>query len=293
MITEKSPATAPVARLAFLGLLLCGMVAAAATPSSGEFHDRWWPAVSKPHTQVTLSAELDEIIDRVLVEEGDRVEEGQKVLEFDSGVIDAQIQVAEVEADYKARIETARVRHKFLAEEYQRRARMGEFMSTSKKKEAKNKMEEAELNIKELKRKKEAARAQLQYYRAQARQYTLNSPIAGVVSEVKVEPGEMARVGTPLIRIVDPTAIEVPARLPERYLHAVEAGQRVQVRFIHADADPFTGRVETILPVVDSSSGTLTAKVLVELKTREVVPGMECEVRFRPTETAEKETPQG
>ncbi|MEF8788342.1 MAG: efflux RND transporter periplasmic adaptor subunit, partial [Planctomycetota bacterium] len=185
-----------------------------------------------------LSAEVDEKIDRILVEEGDKVEEGEKLLEFDSTVIDARIKVAELEADYEARINQARTQYEYRAEEYRRREQMGEFGQPSKKRQAKFQMRQAELSVNELKRKRERAAAQLESLKAQAAQYTVSSPINGVVSTLKVEEGEMAEIGTELMAVVNPDLIEIPVHVPEKYLPAVEAGQPVSVRFIHAEAEP-------------------------------------------------------
>jgi len=214
------------------------------------------------------------------VDEGADVTEGQKLLEFDSSIIDARIRVAEIQADYEVRIKQARGKYEYLTDEYRRRQEMGKFGKRAKRREAQQKMRDAELNLEELKRQRERAAAELHSLQQKARQYTIKSPIDGTVSNVKVEAGELAQLGTKLIEVVDPDLIEVPVHVPERYLQAVEAGQDATVRFTETDAGPFEGTVDAVLPVVSGSSGMVTVKVLVEVPTRDVVPGMKCDVKF-------------
>ncbi len=255
---------------------VCGRAAAATEKLVG----RWWPCVSTAHTRVMLSSELNEKISSILVEEGEVVEEGQKLLQFDASVIDARIQVAKLEADYGVRLKLARTAYRYRAEEYRRRKEMGEFGKPSKKREAKHQMRQADLQVEELKHERKRSLAELELLRRRKDQYTVTSPIDGVVSNVKVEEGELKELGADLIEVVDPKLIEIPVHVPERYLADVEKGQSVTVRFTESDVDPMPGKVDAVLPLVSGSSGMLTVKVLVEAPTKKIVPGMQCEVKF-------------
>ena len=240
-----------------------------------------------------LSSELNGKIDSVLVEEGELVKQGEELLEFDSSVIDAQIKVARLEADYETRIEQAETKYEYLKGEYERRKGLGKFISETKKEEFKQKMVDARLNVEELKRQRTRAEAQLDYYRAEAEQYTVTAPIAGAVSQVKVEAGEMAETGEELLEVIDPHAIEVQIPLPERYVTHIDTGQKALVRFESAGSDPYEGTVFVVQPYVDSTSGRFTVKVLVETESKDVVPGMECEVQFQPRQPEKKAVDAG
>ena len=267
--------------LAFAAVLL--LFAFAVSGRAEQLSGRWWPCVSAAHTRVMLSAEVDEKISSILVEEGERVGKGQELLQFDSSVIDARVEVAKLKADYKARLDLARADHEYRAEEYRRRKEMGEFGKPSKKREAKHRMRKADLKVESLKHERERLRAELELLRRRKEQYTVTSPIDGVISNVKVEEGELKELGAELIEVVNPELIEVPVHVPERYLPDVAEGQPVTVRFTESDVEALQGKVDVVLPLVSGSSGMLTVKVLVEAPTKKIVPGMKCEVKFSGT----------
>src|SRR5574340_714925 len=60
----------------------------------------------------------------------------------------------------------------------------------------------------------------------------LTSPVAGVVYERSVEPGEVVAsggMGSALLRIADPASVYLDASVPERLAHRVQAGQTVSI----------------------------------------------------------------
>ncbi|MCA9547662.1 MAG: efflux RND transporter periplasmic adaptor subunit [Myxococcales bacterium] len=90
----------------------------------------------------------------------------------------------------------------------------------------------------------------------------VSSPIDGVITVRRVQPGEAVSPGAELFQVADLGALWVHLRLPERHLPKLKVGLPVQVE---ADGlgEALTGRVARIAPVVDPASGT--AKVTVDL----------------------------
>lgn len=77
------------------------------------------------------------------------------------------------------------------------------------------------------------------------------SPIDGQVINRFAEPGEVVRVGTPLLRVADLSLLEIRVYLPSPLLGKIRIGQQVS---LHADGAPereFTGRVVWISPVAE------------------------------------------
>ncbi len=257
-------------------MAVCG--GAAAGPET-DVCGRYWPAVSVPHQDVTLSSKLDENIAAVHVEEGERVRAGQVLIEFDSRVIEARIAVAEKEADFDARIARATADLDYLTREFDRNQRMGEFLSESELDKAKHAVEAARLDIENLKTQQALAEARLEYYRAEAGNYIVKSPIDGVVSRSWIEEGEMAPVGRRLLEIIAPETLEIHVHLPEACA-GLDGDHPALVRFGAAGEREFQGSIHAISPRVDSSSGTFEVTVLVEPGTDEVKPGMACQVKF-------------
>ena len=143
-------------------------------------------------------------------------------------------------------------------------------------------MKMAKLDVEELGRSKRQADQQLAYYEYQAEDYTILSPIDGVVSRLWIEEAEMASEGLPLVKVIDPRVVEVRLHPSERFVKLVARGQKVVVKFPAADDQEFAGSVYVVSPDVDSSSHTFMVRILVEPGRDDVRPGMGCQVRFLP-----------
>ncbi len=274
-------------RALLLAVCLLAMAAPrgrAAPAEEEDFYTRFWPTTSLPRTSVLLSSKLNETVSAVNVEEGQRVAEDVVLVRFDGRLVRARIAMAETEADFAARIESAQKSYEFYRREHQRLSelRAGVDISESELHRARLQMETARLELAELKRAAELAERRLAYYRAEALNYEVRSPIDGVVSHVWVEPGEMTEVAQPLLEVIDPNLIEVRVQLDESYAPNVAPGQGAVVEFPAAGERQFDGRVRVVSPYVDSSSGFFVVKVLVEPDSDQVKPGMACRVRFEP-----------
>ncbi len=252
------------------------------------FLEAVWPGVSRSDTEVTLSSKLDENIVRVAVEEGQLVKKGDVLIEFDARLLSERIGIAEIETDFTSRLEAARVRHEYLAEEYNKSASLLDDggVTGSELNKARFEMDMAKLDREELARSKMLADQNLRFYKTQAKDYVILSPIDGAVSQVWVEEAEMASQGQQLIGIIDPNVIEVRVHLPEQYVKDVLCGQGAMVKFPAAGDREFPGTIHIVSPYVDSSSGVFTVEILVEPGIDAVKPGMGCEVRFLPCEQA-------
>jgi membrane fusion protein (multidrug efflux system) len=74
------------------------------------------------------------------------------------------------------------------------------------------------------------------------------APVAGIVSRMRLEPGEWVEAGEPAFAIIDPQSIFVEANLKETQLEHVAVGQRVELA---VDAYPnhlWQGRVASLSP---------------------------------------------
>ncbi len=93
-----------------------------------------------------------------------------------------------------------------------------------------------------------AAEANLDRLRAQARRYTLASPIEGIVTGRDVYPGETAKPGVAMLTVADTRSLEITVFIPLRYLQAIQVGQPVQVRVPSLQGRMFTGHISFISP---------------------------------------------
>ncbi|HET8818299.1 MAG TPA: efflux RND transporter periplasmic adaptor subunit [Xanthomonadaceae bacterium] len=85
---------------------------------------------------------------------------------------------------------------------------------------------------------------------------TVTAPIAGVVAERMIKPGNFVQANTPIFRIVDDARLEAELNVPERELATLEAGLPVRLTVDALPGRVFEGRIDRVSPVVDSESGT-------------------------------------
>lgn len=89
---------------------------------------------------------------------------------------------------------------------------------------------------------------------------TLVAPFAGIVTERKVEPGNLAAPGAPLLTIEGAGAYRLEAEIEESRAASVRAGTPVEVT-IEALNQTLQTRVSEIVPAVDAASRTFIARI--------------------------------
>jgi len=107
---------------------------------------------------------------------------------------------------------------------------------------------------------------------------TVYAPIDGVVSMRFLEPGEPTGVGTPVVRIEDPSVAEVTAFLPAQYYARIQPGEtqaRVRVYGIDAGVHPVSYKAPTVL----AKLRTFEVKCVLEDPPEGVVPGAIAEIQ--------------
>lgn len=105
------------------------------------------------------------------------------------------------------------------------------------------------------------------------------SPIDGVVTEIGVREGMTVTPGMTLFRLADLSQVWVIAEVPQTLSRQVVPGQSVTVSAAAAP-EPVAGKVDAILPDVDTATRTMKVRIVLPNKQRRLVPGMFASVRF-------------
>lgn len=109
------------------------------------------------------------------------------------------------------------------------------------------------------------------------------SPIAGVVTARRAQPGEAISVGAPLFDVADVDDLLVHLRLPERHLARLAVGQPASLTAEGLGAASVPARVERIAPTVDGRSGTVKVTLAIDPPTADAQrlrPGMYVRARI-------------
>jgi HlyD family secretion protein len=104
------------------------------------------------------------------------------------------------------------------------------------------------------------AQAQLRLEKA-----TLTAPVAGTVTFVGVQPGEIANANQPVIVLSDLATLEVKVNLDETDVVEVSVGQEARVKVDAFPGVEMMGEVTYIAPVAGEQSGVVLYPVIVQL----------------------------
>ncbi|MEB6566025.1 efflux RND transporter periplasmic adaptor subunit [Acinetobacter towneri] len=82
---------------------------------------------------------------------------------------------------------------------------------------------------------------------------TITSPIRGVITQRQVEPGQTVAVGQTLFEVVDPSRLEIQAKLPSDLQAALKVGQKIEYQ-LQGHNNTLNAQISRVSPVADLAS---------------------------------------
>jgi membrane fusion protein, heavy metal efflux system len=118
---------------------------------------------------------------------------------------------------------------------------------------------------------------------------TLTAPIAGVVVDRQVGPGQylQAGAGTPVFTIADPSSVWLLANVRETDAGLVKLGQSVEVRVLAYPKRAFKARVTYVAALVDSVTHRLPVRAEIENRDGALKPEMFANFRILTADASE------
>jgi membrane fusion protein, multidrug efflux system len=124
-------------------------------------------------------------------------------------------------------------------------------------------LERRETSLKAAQAQLDQAQAQLATQSNQARYTSLVSDVAGVITAVEAEPGQVVSAGTPVVRVAIDGPRDVVFAVPEDKVAAIRPGSDVAVR-VPAGGGALTGKVREIAASADPVTRTFAVKVALD-----------------------------
>ncbi len=118
----------------------------------------------------------------------------------------------------------------------------------------------------------EAAKAQAQSAEAQVTYSEVRSPIAGVVADRPLYPGDMASTGQPLATIVDISRVVARVNVPQADAAAVHVGDAAVIELTNGSSE-VAGKVVVVSPSTDANSTTVQVWVEAGNRGERLKPG--------------------
>jgi len=205
--------------------------------------------------EVMLSAEISGSIESQSVEDGDRVEAGQTLIQIDTESL-------------KARHEQAQAQLKLAEQELGRVGSLSRNGVSSPQE-----LDRVQAN-------RDVAASDLKVSEIALTKSIVQSPIPGIADTTFHEVGEFVDVGAPLVRVVQVDRVKAVVGIPEKELPLFHVGDAVDVIVDALPAQAFTGVVYRIATTAEASTRTFATEI--EVANPEVVlrPGMIARVKL-------------
>lgn len=213
---------------------------------------RTFTGFAKADVRAEFAFRVSGTVQRVHVDEGEIVDEGDLIAEIDP--VDFEIQLREIEAalaEAQAVAVLADSNFQRIQRLYERdNASQGEFDSALAERDS------AEARVKSVEQKLQQARQRIEYTR-------LRAPVGCGIVEVKVEAGESVQAGAAVVEVITGAKPQVEIAVPEMLIAEISPGKSARVRFSAVPQRVFLGRVKTVGVV--PAEGVTTYPVTIEL----------------------------
>ena len=241
--------------------------------------------------QATVSAKITGKVRTLLIEEGQRVAEGEVLATLDDAETRAEVALRKAQVD-AARAGLAEIESALANAErdYQRQRELAaqKLTSVASLDTARTQAEALRARLDTQKSEVKVAQEALQASRVQLDNTIVRAPFAGVVTVKAAQPGEMispisaggGSIRTGIGTIVDMDSLEIQVDVSESYINRVQAGQPVEA-VLNAYPDwRIPAEVIAIVPTADRSKATVKVRIALKARDPRIVPEMGVRVAF-------------
>lgn len=235
-----------------------------------------------PRSRVGLKPKLPGRLDRILVDIGDRVSEGQVVATVDRGEVDAQVDAAVAAIGVaKAGIESAEASLANAISEHDRATTLFAAGALPRQR-----LEAAETARRAATAQRDLAKANLAQAEAAVRRArevqrdtTLYSPVSGFIVERNYDPGAIPG-DRPVVVVADIRQLKLEAGVSEMEAGRLKTGMPALVSVQAKPGETFTGQVAAIVPEVDQRNRHFRIEVRVPNAEGALLAGMYASARL-------------
>ena len=235
----------------------------------------------------TLSGKTLGVVQKMQVREGDRVRKGDILVVIDprqvvAGEQKARAALSEARKALKAALssrDAARTSKELAYATYDRHRQLkkNNMISAQVFEETEARYRQAEAGLRRSEALIDAANDRIRQAKASLTEASvtrkdavITAPHDGIITEKKVDKGDLASPGMPLLTLETTDGFCVDSVLPENYIHHVSPMQTVIVKIPALNTGPLEGTVCTIVPSADPKSRSFVVKINlpIALKTR-------------------------
>jgi len=226
--------------------------------------------------QIDLAFRVGGFVDKIHVEEGDRVGAGDLLIELDRRDVQRQLDLS------TARRTRAQANLTEAQAEYARQSTLRENNQTSERdyQQAESRLGVAAADLQE-------AEVQLAVAQDQLSDSVLRAPISGHIQSRMIELHEYAEPRTPVLGLVSMERVKIRATVPDRYAHLIVPGAGAEVWLNDGRARILRGTITLIGVAADPETRAIPFEVTVANPDFELRPDTVASIRVTSPETQE------
>lgn len=216
----------------------------------------------QPLRQSTLTAEVEGRTLAVEVRAGNKVAAGQILARFDARDLQSRL------AEQRARFASSQAQF-LLSEKNQRRNEellARKFISAANLDNGRSTLDANRENMK-------AQQAQMALAQQAVDKAVIRTPLAGIVAERLIDPGQAVVPGARLFTVIDLSDLELAANVPVSEVGSIRPGQSIQL-LVTGVTTLVTGTVERIAPTADLATRMIPVYIRIHNPTLELKGGM-------------------
>lgn len=202
------------------------------------------PAIVEPNKIVMVSAEISGRVERIPLEKGSRVSNGDLLVQLNEDLVRPQFEVA------KAQVERDQI-------EFDRMENLVKENATPRRD-----LDNATTQL-------AISKANLEGVRARLERTLILAPAGGVLNDLLVEEGEYVDLGNPVAEVVDTDTVKVVVYVPERDIAFFSIGQKAEIFLKVKDEDKsLVGTLTFISELADQRTRSTRMEITLENKER-------------------------
>ncbi|WP_369929458.1 efflux RND transporter periplasmic adaptor subunit [Xanthomonas sp. NCPPB 2632] len=239
----------------------------------------------EPAQTIELGTPVSGMVDKVLVQRGDRVKRNQVLAVLESHAEQAAADLAKYKSQLSGPSQLAEAKIEFADRKYSRRRDMAaeKLMSPQDRDDAEAELRSAKAELQTARENREVARLELNQQNAQLALRTIRSPFDGVVVDQMIWPGEIVEPGATkhaILKVARLDPLRVRVVMPLRAFGEPKIGAPVHVTSEVQPGHPYPAKVANIDRVIDPASGTFVVLLDLANSALDLPSGVKCKAQF-------------
>jgi RND family efflux transporter MFP subunit len=232
----------------------------------------------KPKQVVQLGSSVFGVLSELRVGRADRVTKGQIIGKLDTSVEEAQLALSRFQAQSTSALRAAQTDLEFNQRELERQQSLAKNMWSriDAVDTARTKVAEDEIAIEKAKDEQKIAELEAARSLAQYNLKLIRSPLNGVVSDVKLEPGEFIYETTPILTLAQLDPLTVDLVLPSKLYGSLKVGEEVELRLLSPVDKTVHSVIDIVDPLIDPASDTFRVRLTLANPDDKIPAGIRC-----------------